>query len=458
MVAESITWLRNRTRQDWGLVALALSITLIAGTMAEHPPSHLSIARLGLGVMALIVAGLLIDSGVPPKHQLIAATVCTVLIVALTAVRFSDSPWNVPEFVLAQLMALGLAVTALATGRQRRSVVRLLAIATIGLVLYYGIWFAYNSTVTVDVYELHEQAAVALTDGRNPYTTGNVLVVESLPFDGGELIMEYTYPPLTLIAYAGASILLGGSRIAGALAIVIAFGLVLWFVGDRGATGRWSNVDAGVVALLCSLPITFPMIIVGWTEAITLPFLVLAGALWTRRPLASAVALGLALATKQYFVVTVPLLFFIPDPYRWRRAGVAITTAALTFLPFLVWDAGGLINGVVRHHLTRDPRPDAATLVRLGIHIPTAVGVALAMIVGVLIARRVASGGLALLAMAATIAVFTFTSVRGFRNTWWLVASVAVVGLGLLGRDVTSGELDASRSPTSQLDESHENR
>lgn len=281
------------------------------------------------------------------------------------------------------------------------------------------------------MYLLHEAAADALRDGDNPYTHGSVAVWESHSLQDRELIGEYTYPPLTLLAYAGSSIVFGDSRVIGAIAISLAFGLVFIFAIRRWDSDRESgHADAAIVALLCANPMTFLIIYPAWTEAIALPLLVLAAGWWADRPAASAVALGLAIATKQYFLVAVPMLFFLPDPNRYRRAIVSIGTAGLTFVPFLLWDAQGLVNGVVRHHLTRAPRADSATLAGVGIHVPTAVGVLLAIAVGVILAKRAFGGGQALLAIASAIAIFTFFSVRGFRNSWWMVVVLASVAVG----------------------------
>ena len=199
------------------------------------------------------------------------------------------------------------------------------------------------------------------------------------------------------------------------------------------------GVELSFVALILVNPMNPVIVVLGWTEAISFPFLVAAAVFWTKRPVLSAVTLGLALSTKQYFLVVVPLLFFLPGPGRLRRVSTAVGTAALTFVPFLIWDARGLFRGVVTHHLSRRPRPDSASLAGLEIHVPTAVGVGLALLVGILVVRRSKGGGWALLAISTALAVFAMLSVRSFRNSWWLIA-VADSAAIIFGSDLKGNE------------------
>jgi len=418
-------------RADKGLLLLGIAIGLIGGTMIEERASWLTISLLGIATAALVACGLIIRRGWDSRVTAAVAVGALTLIVAGTVVRFSASYLNVPEILVTQVLASTLGIGALLAGVGRRRQLRLLAVVVLVLVSFYGFRFSVQEPIDIDVYLLHEAAADALRDGQNPYTTGNVQVLESLRFDEKDLILEYTYPPLTLVAYAGSSILLGDSRFAGAIAIVGSFWLVFALVGRREkAAGHATNLDLAIVALLCVNPMNYLMIYPAWTEAIALPFLILAAAFWTKRPLLAAAMLGLAFATKQYFIVVAPLLFLLPDEYRWKRAVMAVCVAAATFVPFLLWDARGLWAGVVEHHLTRSPRADAATVAGVDIIIPTIFTVLVAVAVALVLSRRVATGGQLLIAIGAVVALFTFLSVRGFRNTWWLVAVLGTVALG----------------------------
>ena len=396
----------------------------------------------------LVVGSMAIRDAWSAREIAIVAAVSAVGMAVTNLGRFITAFSGVPSAIVTQFLAVVVALAAVRLLAYQRLIARALAAVAIGIVAFASIQIAYSEPIPIDVYLLHEAAADALANGDNPYTTGSVEVFESHPFEDPEWIREYTYPPLTMVSYAGSSILFGDSRMIGALAIIAAFGLSLWTVGRRWpVVPDGGHIEASVVALLCVSPMIYLIVFPGWTEAIALPFIVMAAAWWDERPVAAAVMLGLAFATKQYFLIAVPLLFFLPDGFRWRRIAWVGGTAFATFIPFLIWDAKGLIDGVVVHHLTRNPRPDAATLAGMGVHVPTAVGVGAAVLVGVLIARQVRSPGQALLAIASTIGVFTILSVRGFRNSWWFVLAVASVALGFAGteREVSS-KVDPSKS------------
>lgn len=414
----------------WGMALVAGAIVVIGAVMIQDPPGALTISMIGIGVVLLVAGAVQIGDQYDARTVVVIVVSATAGLIVLSAVRFLFVLASVPSVLVMQGLAVVVLVMALRRGSEHAVLARGVSVVALVVLTLVGIMVSYGEALDIDVYLLHEQAADAIRDGNNPYTTGNVAVWESHPHGDLELISEYTYPPMALVAYAGSSIALGDSRVIGAIAISLAFFLVFLYAGRRWGADRSSgHVDAAIVALMCANPMTFLIIYPAWTEAIALPFLVLTAIFWKERPFAAAVMLGLAFATKQYFLAAVPLLFFLPDPYRWRRVIVVGTTAALTFVPFVLWDAQGLFDGVVRHHLTRVPRPDAATLAGVGIHVPTAIGVGLAVVVGIVIARKALSGGQALLAVSSTIAVFTFLSVRGFRNSWWMVVILASVAL-----------------------------
>ncbi|MEZ5175690.1 MAG: glycosyltransferase 87 family protein [Acidimicrobiia bacterium] len=423
--------LRFFAANKW-LVVVGLSLVLIGGTMIEEPPGNLTVILLSAGTGLLVAGSMMLRSGWNPASAILVALGAAIPIIVLTAVRFPVTLKNVPSIRATQLIGFIVLVAAVALRGVRERIVAILALFAVLFMTLYCLLFAYHDPIDIDVYLLHEAAAEALLDGQNPYSTGNVAVRETHPFDDRDLIGEYTYPPLALIAYAGSSIVFGDSRVIGALSIAVALGLVLWFCSQRpGDLGM--RTGAAVVGMMCVLPMSYLLVYAGWTEALTLPFLVAAAAWWERRWVAAAIMFGLAIATKQYMIVTVPMIVFLPSEDRWKRLAVSVATAFVTLIPFLVLDAEGLLNGVVRHHLTRSPRPDSATLAGLGLHIPTAIGVALAVVAGVLVARRVRSGGQLLLAVSSVLAVFTILAVRGFRNSWWLVAALTAVAIAFPG-------------------------
>lgn len=409
---------------------LAIAIGVLGGTIVEEPPSDLTIALLAVGSVLLVLAGLLLSWTGRVQSTVSLTLLGASVTVLMTMGRFPTTVSAIPEIVVLQLTGAACLLAALVARPNRRLVLQ--ATIVIGIVAFgfVGLRFASSDPIAVDVYLLHEAAADALAAGENPYTTGNVRVLESHTLGGNEWIEEYTYPPLTLIGYAGASLVFGDSRYAGVIAIVATMAVVsLSWVRRHRFEG--SVLSAVVIGALLVLPMTYMVLLPAWTEPLALLFLALAALLWRPRPAAAAIMLGLAFASKQYFLVAVPLLFFLPDPYRWKRISIVGATVFLTFIPFLVLDAEGLYRGVVEHHLTRPPRPDSATLAGLGIHVPTGFAIAVAVVVGVLVARRAKGSALALISISATIGVFTLLSVRGFRNSWWLVVATAILALGV---------------------------
>lgn len=190
-----------------------------------------------------------------------------------------------------------------------------------------------------------------------------------------------------------------------------------------------ASVRLGAALLLAAGPAFGVVTYFAWVEPLALPFLVVAGRFWRSRPVVSAIALGLALATKQYFVLAPPLLLLRPDEFRWRRVAIVAGTVLATALPFLIWDPGALWDAVVALHLGSLPRPDSVNLVHLGIEVPRWLVVGVPIGLGVWFGRRGGEGYRFMLALAAVLGALFLLGVQAFQNYWYLVASMALIAL-----------------------------
>jgi hypothetical protein len=417
-----------------GMASIAAGIAAIGGTIIPARPGATTILAAGLGTVLLIVGLLLGGFPWSARDTTVVAAGASIGMLIILVILFPSAVRGIQSVMVTSSISLVVAVGALLTDGDRRRFVVGAALLVVLIVGINGLRVSIGDPLESDVYQLHEQAADSLRARTNPYTSGSVRVVETHGKGNPEIISEYVYPPVSLVLFAGSSLIFGDSRFVGAIAVVVALVILLWYVPKSWplSTMRF-HAASSVIALVAMNPITYLMIYGAWTETITLPFLVLAVAWWRQRPIASAITLGLALATKQYFIVALPLLVFLPGALRWKRLAVVVATIGATFIPFLLWDAQGLIDGVVVHHLTRLPRPDALTVSGLGLVVPSIIGVAVAVVAAGLLARRILSGGQFLLALSSVIGVFTFFAIYGFRNNWWLVTAVTSVAVGFQG-------------------------
>ena len=407
--------------------------------------SFLSAASFGLAVVLNVFAGTLFASlGLVllsfsfgqrterwSRHISPIRLAAALVTVALVSALISDPLNGVPRIWLAVAVpsiVIAFVVAGLASAWTRRHPLATGA-TVIVIALLTGISLIHDvKDVGIDVVQLHRQAAMALAGGENPYGASVSVPNGSPDVPPGSMIVGYPYPPVAALVYASSTWLLGDPRWASlALWIVLAGCGLLLFRGRQ---------DAGSVLpflLLSVLPGWAMMLRTGWTEMLSAALIAVAAVTW-KRPVVSGIALGAALASKQYLIVALPIiLFYRGDGWR-NRSAAAFATATLCVLPAFAWSPGDAWRSMVVFHALTSFRADsssfAGVLALLGIHWspPVWIGLGVSLTLTSLLARRAAGPGGLWRAMAAGLAAFLLLSSQAMPNYWFLVAVVAVFG------------------------------
>lgn len=292
-------------------------------------------------------------------------------------------------------------------------------------VVVIGVFGIAGPQPVIDVLDMHVGAAATISNGGNPYTDFEVR--NTNPYLSDESVfVGYVYAPLALVFFVGAEWLGGDARWASILA-AMAFVILLvrpW----RAASAEVAAARAALALVFVSLPYLSPMIHLGWTDLLALPFLAAAGMLWTRHPAIAALALGLAFSSKAYFLLALPIIIFLPDEYRWKR--VAIVTAAIvaTHAPFAAVDVAAISNQI-GGAASAQYRPDSLGLAGIGVNVPRSLSLGLAAAVGVVAGLRATDLRRFYLGIAATLAIAFVTGFQAFINYWILVVGVVLIAL-----------------------------
>jgi hypothetical protein len=198
-----------------------------------------------------------------------------------------------------------------------------------------------SSPAHIDTQVYLHDGAVALFHGHNPYgmNVPNIYTPhQATLFYGPGVVVNgrvnagFPYLPVPLFA-AIPGILLGDVRYGQLIAMVVTAVVLRRLASDR--IGRAAAV-LGVASLTA-----MPMLTGGWTEATSVALLAcLVLALQRCRPAFVAVLLGLLLASKQYFVVVIPLFWLIRGWLTRRVLLIGLGLAAAMILPFFLVDPG----------------------------------------------------------------------------------------------------------------------
>jgi hypothetical protein len=304
-----------------GAILLVSGVVVLAGTavVERWPGPASSVPQRNLAFTALFTL-LALLSALSPYRDDLAASGLTVL---AAVVFFATEPsplrrWRL--WLVAPLLLASHAVLVLHVDFPKQDVFRILTYGVDGL--------------------FHH--------GRNPYLPIHDPVspdVKPLPFG---------YPPGILLAVAPFRLLLGDVRWA------FVAGEALFVIGVAQAARRAGPLASWQHALVL-VPLVFPRTAqayydYGNHEWVLLGLAVVALA-WPRSWVISGLALGLGVASKQYFLVF-PVLYVLPWVRR-RGAALGAIVATAIVLPFLAWDPGWFRRDVL---LLVGAAPDPARL------------------------------------------------------------------------------------------------
>ena len=172
----------------------------------------------------------------------------------------------------------------------------------------------------------------------------------------GVLTVGYPYPPFSMILTLPGYLLGGDVRYSHVAAMGISAGLI--------AVTRPGRVASLAAALLLLMPRALYVLDLSWTEpllVLTFSFVMFCAFRWRK---ALPVALGLYFSTKQYTILTLPLLpLLIGGPQHWRSLGKILLKAAVVVavinIPFLLWDFHGFVRSLVVFQFLQSFRMDA---------------------------------------------------------------------------------------------------
>ncbi|MDJ0924438.1 MAG: glycosyltransferase 87 family protein [Acidimicrobiia bacterium] len=329
------------------------------------------------------------------------------------------------------LLVAGLGGAALWTLANPRSMAAyrqwVIAAAAVAIVATIGVGaIAPVPDPAIDVVLINKAGAAALAEAENPYQT--VSVPNTSPYaPPGATFDGYVYPPLALFTYSVSDWALGDTRWVNVLAAGL-FVLLLvrpWRDKEPGIA-EYAALGGLIIALLPDL--TF-LLRFGWTEPMALPFLALAILLWEERPVPSAVFLGLAVASKQYYILLALLLLLWNDEFRWRRVAIVGGVALATMVPFLIADPQAFWDAAIAPQFGFDPRPDSLNVIALGFTPPSWLAAAAGGTVAIVLGLRGGGGAEFALAAAAVLGVGFLFGSQAFANYWFLIIALCVLAL-----------------------------
>lgn len=247
----------------------------------------------------------------------------------------------------------------------------------------------------IDVWVMQAEGSQALAQGTNPYLP----IYENLhgadsPYYGpglvedGELTIGFPYPPLSLVLVVPGELLAGDPRFVH----VAALGLAALGMAYAGGGSR---VATAAALLFLFAPWTFFLIAGAWTEPLVILAVVGITLAAARAPILLGVAVGLAIATKQYLLLALPLALLLlarTGNERWRIGWQSLALAAITIAPFLVWDPGAFMWSTLGSLAGQIFRPDSLSYLSVvgpewGSRL-SPIGFLLLLPVGALVVRR----------------------------------------------------------------------
>jgi hypothetical protein len=289
----------------------------------------------------------------------------------------------------------------------------------------------------IDVFLFQSNASWAILHGYNPYTFRYPsMYPPGTPYYGpgvvdskGILTVGFPYPPFSLFLALPGFLLGGDVRYSHLAAMGLSAALIV-------AT-RPGRIAALAATLLLLMPRSIYVLDLAWTE----PFLVLTFSFVMfcvcRWPKALPYALGLYFSTKQYTILTIPLLpLLIEGPHHWRTLGRILFKAGLVVtainLPFLIWNAHEFFRALVLFQFLQGFRNDALSYLVL-IHrnfpqvtLPVWISLLPLVVIIPLSLRRLASSPAGFAAAVTAVHLFFFAfNKQAFCNYYYFVIATA---------------------------------
>ncbi|MEX0946761.1 MAG: hypothetical protein WD064_05295, partial [Acidimicrobiia bacterium] len=356
------------------------------------------------------------------------------LVVGGLIVDYQDFPFADPIALTLWLACAAAAVVlpgwAARTGNARGLYVMLWVVLVSSAVIGARLILAAQDGVGVsDVFAFHEAAAQALLEGENPYEAARVVNSDpNVPL--GTITTGYPYPPISMAPMAASSAWFGDSRW-----ILLASWLgMIAVLGARAIASGGAHFQS--VLLLSLFPAFRVTLFVGWTELLLMgmaSMLVLGTSEPGRLNVWRTAVLAALASSKQYMVFLAPLALVV----RSFRIPLSLSTLGLTaatLIPYLLVDSRSVYHALYENLATIGDRPDSFSisgmLQTLGVAtggLPRLVWIAITLVFGYLIARRIRDVGDFVLG-AALVLGFAFLTGVAFVNYWLLCAGLVLVG------------------------------
>ena len=407
-------------------IALGHAIELRSGFYGPEPLAWLTLA------LALAAAG----TAVPKTSRDWRGIVIPILLVGIAwqlATLLRASPGRYLETRDLTPFRIGIGLEALLVTAGAISITRVRALwfpilAAVHLAL--GTWLIHASpSPTIDVVTVTNEAWNALRHGANPYAitfadiygTGSSFYAPGSIADG-RVQFGYPYPPVTLLMVIP-GFLFGDYRYA-LLAAIVGSGCLI-------AYARPSRVAQFAAVLFLTTPRVFFVLEQGWSEPVSLLLVCLAIFLMARRPGPAAWIAGLAIASKQYLVLGLPLLWRVlqrrvANP--WKAMALALLPATIITAVFFAWGPRPFLDDLVFLQVREPFRGDALSYLvwiaeTFKVRRPTALWTVGSLLVALAIVMKRGDDSAASVAGSlafVTLATFAFGK-KAFCNYYFLV-------------------------------------
>jgi hypothetical protein len=289
----------------------------------------------------------------------------------------------------------------------------------------------------IDVFMFQQNASYAITHGLNPYAFRYPSVYPpGTPYYGpgvvdahGILTVGFPYPPFSLLLTLPGYLLGGDVRYADVAAMGLSAMIIL--------AARPGRIAALSATLLLLMPRAIYVLDLSWTEpllVLTFSFMMFCALRWPR---ALPYALGLFLSTKQYSILTLPLLpLLVEGRHHWKMLRdivlKGILVAVAINLPFMMWNFHEFFRALVEFQFLQPFREDALSYLVFihnkypGVHLPIWISLLPLVVIIPVCLRRLASSPAGFAAAVTAVHLFFFAfNKQAFCNYYYFVIATA---------------------------------